>query len=101
VFDRSINPIRSHGSDPILDINAIAHSIHQQLYPTVQTTPMPSYAQVAESYISNVLLSVQPRLQQSVKQAILGGDEDLLRLLFQLPNSPVRLFSLTSQLGSA
>lgn len=55
---------------------------------------MPSYAHVADRYITNLLTDVQPPLHQSVKQAILGADEDLLRLLGELPNSPVRVLTI-------
>ena len=57
---------------------------------------MLSYVQVAESYITNLLVSVQLPLQQSVKQAILGGDEDLLWLLYELPNSLVHSQNVSS-----
>jgi hypothetical protein len=55
---------------------------------------MPSYNQVAESYINDVLPSIQPHLHQSVTKAIFGGDEDLLLLLQELPNSPVCLLTI-------
>jgi hypothetical protein len=50
---------------------------------------MSSYTQVAESYVSKLLAGIHPALHHSVKLAILGGDEDILRLLHELPNSPV------------
>jgi hypothetical protein len=45
---------------------------------------MPSYNQVAKSYINDILPSI----------TIFGGDEDLLLLLQELPNSPVCLLTI-------